>query len=282
MEKKKILFGVVIVSVIISVGLAAAWSQSFSVSEVPYYEPVVMKEAGTRESSLDMEEAMPAPGAAPAEQMVIKTSYMSLEVQDFRTAADAVSDIARKYGGYVADSSVRDYGGRKVGYVSVRVPTSEFEKTIKEIETVGVLQEENVSLEDVTEQYIDLEARLENLKRQEKRYLEILEMATTVEDVLTVETQLERIRGDIESLQGSLNYLDNRIDLSTIQVQLSEPEKIAHESGIGKAFSEAAEAFLSAIRGIIIFMGFFIPIAVFLTLVSLAGYYIYKKASKGS
>ena len=146
---------------------------------------------------------------------------------------------------------------------------------------MGTLQEENVSLDDVTEQYIDLEARLENLKRQEKRYLEILEMATTVEDVLTVETQLERIRGDIESLQGSLNYLDNRIDLSTIQVQLSEPEKITHESGIGKAFSEAAEAFLAAIRGIIIFMGFFVPIAIFLTLVSLAGWYIYKKASKG-
>ena len=289
MEKKKLLIGVIIVSMVIAAGLVVIQSQSYTGMEAsPPYEVLPEYEAPpalSREKGMDAEyeEMAAAPGAqapAPTEQKVIKTSYMSLEVSDFRVAADAVDSIARTYGGYTSDSSVRDYTGRKVGYVTVRVPTEKFDDAIKEIETVGDLKEENISLEDVTEHYIDLKARLDNLKRQEERYLDILDMATTVEDVLKIETQLERIRGDIESLQGSLNYLDNRIDLSTIQVQLSEPEKVVHESGIRRAFNEAVDGFLAAIRGIIIFLGYFIPIAVFLTLLSLAGFFVYRKVSK--
>jgi hypothetical protein len=249
---------------------------------LPVYEapPAASREKGMDAEYEEMVEAPSARGAPAPEQKVIKTSYMSLEVSDFRAAADTVDSIARTHGGYTSDSSVRDYAGRKVGYVTVRVPTEKFEDAVKEIETVGDLKEENISLEDVTEHYIDLKARLDNLKRQEERYLDILDMATTVEDVLKIETQLERIRGDIESLQGSLNYLDNRIDLSTIQVQLSEPEKVVHESGLRRAFNEAVDGFLAAIRGIIIFLGYFVPIAVFLTLLSLAGLYVYRKVSK--
>ena len=289
MEKKKLLIGVIIVSMVIAAGLVVIQSQSYTGMEAsPPYEVLPEYEAPpalSREKGMDAEyeEMAAAPGAqapAPTEQKVIKTSYMSLEVSDFRVAADAVDSIARTYGGYTSDSSVRDYTGRKVGYVTVRVPTEKFDDAIKEIETVGDLKEENISLEDVTEHYIDLKARLDNLKRQEERYLDILDMATTVEDVLKIETQLERIRGDIESLQGSLNYLDNRIDLSTIQVQLSEPEKVVHESGIRRAFNEAVDGFLAAIRGIIIFLGYFIPIAVFLTLLSLGGLFVYRKVSK--
>ena len=291
MEKKKLLIGVIIVSIVIAAGLVVIQSQaSYTGMEAsPPYEVLPEYEAppaASREKGMDAEyeEMAGAPGAqaapAPTEQKVIKTSYMSLEVSDFREAADAVDSIARMYGGYTSDSSVRDYTGRKVGYVTVRVPTEKFEDAIKEIETVGDLKEENISLEDVTEHYIDLKARLDNLKRQEERYLDILDMATTVEDVLRVETQLERIRGEIESLQGSLNYLDNRIGLSTIQVQLSEPEKVVHESGIRRALNEAVDGFLAAIRGIIIFLGYFIPIAVFLTVLSLGGLFIYRKVSK--
>ena len=289
MEKKKLLIGVIIVSMVIAAGLVVIQSQSYTGMEAsPPYEVLPEYEAPpalSREKGMDAEyeEMAAAPGAqapAPTEQKVIKTSYMSLEVSDFRVAADAVDSIARTYGGYTSDSSVRDYTGRKVGYVTVRVPTEKFDDAIKEIEAVGDLKEENISLEDVTEHYIDLKARLDNLKRQEERYLDILDMATTVEDVLKIETQLERIRGDIESLQGSLNYLDNRIDLSTIQVQLSEPEKVVHESGIRRAFNEAVDGFLAAIRGIIIFLGYFIPIAVFLTLLSLGGLFVYRKVSK--
>ena len=288
MNKKHVFIGVIIVSAIIAGGFAVAQSQKSTyagmgepyISEEGYVE-VVPGEALMREA-VDQEMSAPAREAPAPEQKVIKTSYMSLEVKNFREAADAVGSIARTYGGYVSDSSVRDVAERKIGYVTVRVPSEKFEDIIKEIETLGDLKEENISLEDVTEHYIDVKARLENLERQEERYLEILDMAVTVEDVLKVETQLERIRGTIESLQGTLDYLDNRIDYSTIQVQLSEPEKITHESGISRAFNDAIDGFLAAVRGIIIFLGYFVPIALFMTVLGFAGWFIYKKVSKGS
>lgn len=292
MKKKNVLIGVIIVSALIAGGLAVIQSQRSTHGVELYYEGALEI---PREKAADYSEEAPPPmaeemAAAPsgegvpaalAEPKVIKTSYMSLEVEEFRKAADAVSDIAKGYGGYVSNSSVRDDGGRKVGYVTVRVPGEKFEDAIKEIEGVGTLKEENVSLEDVTERYIDLRARLENLERQEERYLEILDMAVLVEDVLKVETQLERIRGDIESLQGTLTYLDNRIDLSTIQVQLSEPVEVVHEPGIRDAFNRAIDGLLAAVRGIIIFLGYFIPIAIFLAIVAFGGLFLYRKISKG-
>jgi hypothetical protein len=279
MERKNVILGVVIVSVVIAAGLAMLQSREYYQPERGVY---VAEESGSvfmkAPEAADLAEEVseiPAP-----EQKVIKTSYISLEVESFKRTADEIETIAKKYGGYVSDSSVQDVEDRKIGYVTVRVPEEHFDEVVNNIETVGVLQEENISLEDVTERYIDLKARLENLTRQEQRYLEILAMATTVEDVLKVETQLERIRGDIESLQGTLNYLDNRINFSTIQVRLAEPEKITHESGIGRAFSDAIDAFLSAVRGIIIFLGYFIPIALFLTVIVFVGLFIYRKLSK--
>jgi len=260
MERKNLLIGIIVVSVIIAAAAALQSSQySYEKAEPallerPTFEQVKYEEAPFDEAVEVAEEsgilppgAARAPGAAPVpqEQRLIKTSYISLEVE--------------------------------TGYVTVRVPQQDFEDAVKEIEAVGTLEEERISIEDVTEQYIDLKARLENAKNQEEAYLEILNMATTVEDVLKVEIQLERIRGDIESLQGRLNYMENRTNFSTVQVRLSEPEKITHESGIGRAFSQAIDAFLSAVRGIIIFLGFFIPIAFFLTCVALLGRFVYRK-----
>ncbi|KYK31720.1 MAG: hypothetical protein AYK18_06045 [Theionarchaea archaeon DG-70] len=293
MERKNVFIGIIIVSVVIAGGLAVLQSGQ------PVSRTLEM------EGTLEMEEAlerpaMEAPPAAkggsewlpdsqssvseeyvlPSEQKLIKTSYISLEVKRYEEAADEIRAVATKYGGYVSDSSVQDVGERKIGYITVRVPEQSFEDAVTEIEAVGELQEERVSTEDVTEEYIDLKARLENFKAQEERYLEILDMATTVEDILRVETQLERIRGNIESLQGRLNYMENQINLSTVQVRLLEPETVTHESGIGRAFNEAIDAFLSAIRGIIIFLGYFIPIAIFLTLLALLIRLIYRKWSK--
>ncbi len=280
MERKYLLIGVIIVSAIIASGLVLQTGQRYYYPEEDIYRGglTVSKEAPQYET---VYEEAPAPGIGanlvPVEPQVIVTSYVSLEVEVFQKAADEVSSIAAKYGGYVANSFVQKIGDRKIGYVTVRIPEDRFGEAMKEIEAVGTLLEQNISLEDVTEQYIDLRARLDNLKQQEARYLEILKMATTVEDILKVETQLERIRGEIESLQGALNYMENRISLSTIEVRLSEPEKVVHESRMGDAFNRSVEAFLSATRGIIIFLGFFIPIALFLTVLVLLGFFLYRK-----
>lgn len=222
----------------------------------------------------------PGGESGSSEPKLVKTANLYLEVDSYPEALNAVEETAAKYNGYVSDSAVQQYDDREVGHVTVRVPEDNFEEAVKDIENVGDLKEENLTLEDVTEQYIDLNARLDNLTHQEQRYLEILGMATTVEDVLKVETQLERIRGEIESLQGTLNYLENEIQYSVISVQLAEPREVVHESGIGSAFDQAIDGFLGAIRGIIIFLGYFIPVALFLTVLAFAGMTVHRKIFK--
>jgi hypothetical protein len=293
MEQKKLIIGIIIISVIIA-SIFTVFNVS-STSNQYYGDQGIAAESSSfpslsfRSKEAAMEAPAPAPAAAEyaagesegfTGQKVIKTSYMSLEVEDFSKAAAEIEAIARSHGGYISDTSVRDENGRKIGYVTIRVPESAFDDAIEGLESIGTLKEENVSLEDVTEEYIDLRARLDNLERQEERYLEILDIATTVEDILKVESQLERVRGQIESLQGRLNYLNNRIDLSTIQIQLEEPKEVVHESRMGDAFSRAIDAFLSAIRGIIIFLGYFLPIAIFLGIIIPLGLFLYRKISK--
>jgi hypothetical protein len=273
MIKRRFIIGIIIVGICVTVAVVILHSASY---QKPY-------EMAVREPGVVMEEAAEATGfpgisfraPAPQEQKVIKTSYISLEVTDFYEAANTIEDLAEKYRGYTSNVSAQNYGGRIIGTVTIRVPAEYFEDIVQDIEKIGELQEQNISLEDVTEEYIDLTARLENLKRQEERYREILDMATTVEDVLKVETQLERIRGDIESFQGRLNYLDNKIQYSTVQVLISEPETIVHEAKIRQAFSRAVDGFLATIRGIIIFLGYFIPIAIFLIVLGFVGRYVY-------
>jgi len=114
---------------------------------------------------------------------------------------------------------------------------------------------------DVTEEYIDLEARLRNLRRQEERLLEILDRAESVKDVLEVERELGRVRGEIERLEGRLRYLSNRVEFATITVELLEPEPIAQSLGLRSAISDAMKGLVTVTRALIVAIGYLLPIA---------------------
>ena len=197
------------------------------------------------------------------ERKIIQTASLSIEVDDFQTRSDALIRIVERSGGFISNSYtyVTDTG-RKRGDITIRVPQDTFLSVIAELEQLGTVQSKHTSGEDVTEEYIDLTARLNNSERQEQRLLAILDMAENVEEVLEVERELERIRGDIERLTGRITYLDNRIALATISVSLYEPEPITHSWGIRDAFRAAFEGFVSVIRGLIIAVGYALPLLI--------------------
>lgn len=207
---------------------------------------------------------------ASVERQVIKTVDLSLRVENATSAAEDLAAIASSFGGYVSSSSVYDsyyYESdvRKQGYVNLRIPAEDLDDALGEIKDLGEIQSESSSAQDVTEEYIDLNARLSNLEKQEARLLEILDMATTVQDVLEVEKELERVRGEIESLQGKLNYLNSRIDMATVNVHLTEPAPIGGSLGIRDAISDAVQGFILSVRGIIIFIGYVLPVVIVLS-----------------
>ena len=164
------------------------------------------------------EESAAELAATFAERMVIFTAKLELEVDDVDSAVEDISLLTEKYGGFIATVSTRGGGGA----ITIRVPQREFYEAVLEIETLGEVVKRDLKGEDVTEDYVDLQARLSNLQKQEERLVGILDMCTKVEDVLKVEKELERVRGEIEGLTGDIQYLESRVELATITVLLNE------------------------------------------------------------
>jgi len=156
-----------------------------------------------------------------AERLVVFTARLELEVVDLESALDAVRLLAESHGGFVATEKTRS----ESGFITIRVPQRVFHDAVAEIEELGVVQGRDLQGEDVTEEYVDLGSQLVNLESQEQRLLEIMELGSTVESVLKVEKELERVRGRIESIVGRMNYLESRVELATITVYLNLEEE---------------------------------------------------------
>jgi len=216
-----------------------------------------------------------------SERLIIKTKFLSLETKDLKKIYTKVENITSKYKGFVISSSINSNGyiiaPRPIektiqnetetlfGTIVLKVPVKNLEKAVKELKELGSLKSEQESSEEVTEQHIDLSARLRNLKRQEERYLEILSSAKTVEDMLKVEEQLSRVREEIESMEAQVDYLEKSAVMATITLELFEPSKIAEPIvnwGIRDAFIKAIRNFVVVINLAIVSVGTILPIAV--------------------
>lgn len=201
------------------------------------------------------------------DRKIIQRATLSIEVADFTTSEEALIRAVARSNGYISDSyAYVTETGRHRGEITIRVPKDAFSALIAELELLGRVQTKHLSGEDVTEEYIDLQARLNNSRRQELRLLEILELAETVEEVLEVERELARVRGEIEQMTGRLTYLENRVELATITVSLLEPEPITQSWGIRDALRAAFTGFVNVIRGMIIAIGYLAPIIILLGL----------------
>lgn len=205
------------------------------------------------------------------ERMVVYNAYVSLETSDIQGNLAKIRSLAEGYGGYVAGSA----RSQDWAEITIRVPKEKFHAAVQEMETYGKVLDERTSSEDVTEQYIDLKARLENLQRQEKRLQEILELAKTVDELLNVERELERVRGEIESLQGQINYVEQNVVMSVITVHLSEPPPPFTPPGMDwkETFETALRGLFTVIRGLIILVISLLPLAV----IGVPAYYMYRR-----
>ena len=157
------------------------------------------------------------------ERQVISVASVSMEVEAMQQAVSEVRGIAEGLGGFVEQLSSSAGDDRQFANITIRVPQDQFFTALEGIKALGEVQSENVGSEDVSEQLIDLEARLTSSLRQEQSFLSLLEKANTVGDILTIERELFRVRSEIERLQGQLNFLERRVALATITVSLFTP-----------------------------------------------------------
>jgi hypothetical protein len=159
-------------------------------------------------------------GKAQPTRMLIWTAELTLEVKNETEAAGKATELVRTAGGYIEEESKTSFGTVSL---RIRVPADAFERMIADLEKLGKVDYRSVKGRDVTEEYIDVEARLKNKMALRDSLKVLLEKAAEVKDVLAVETELNRVQGDIDSMEGRMKSLKEQADLATIELKLNAP-----------------------------------------------------------
>ncbi|MCJ7745492.1 MAG: DUF4349 domain-containing protein [Actinobacteria bacterium] len=191
----------------------------------------------------------------------IRTGSLTIEIKKdtFNRSYSRVVLMAESVGGLVSDSRSDSSAGRVTGgTVTVRVPNDSFSKVMDELKKMGKVTAISEQAQDVTEEYVDLESRINNLRTQEAVYLRLMAKAQTIDESIAVQRELSVIQEQIEQLLGRKNYLDNHVQFSTVQVTLLEPGAAVSEDGgwgFVRALSDAAHGIINGINTVIRFLG---------------------------
>ena len=197
---------------------------------------------------------------------------MDLEVEEYDAWMAQVQAKVESYKGYIVDSSTRQArGNARRGHVQLRVPQDRFVEMLGQLRASALKVEgQQQGGEDVTEEFFDVEARLENNRRTERRFREILLDAKKVEDILAVERELARVRQTIERLEGRRRFLRDRVALATVTVNWHEPyPAVSTPAGdgfwsiVGAGFGHGFRDFAYTMRGVIAFAIGSVPLVAF-------------------
>lgn len=246
------------------------------------------------ESGLGMA-AAPAPEAkndsggsgsdAPEENpsKIIYSADVTLETTGFAETISGVEELIRANGGWIESSSVNgsDYysisrgksGTRSANY-TIRIPSEKFASVMESFSTLGNVPRTHTYTENVTARYYDVQARLKAYQAQEERLLEMMELAKTVEDIITIESKLTEVRYMIDSFQSSLNNWDRQVSYSTISLKVEEvreytpeaPVKMSYGEELSRAFTDALKNAGEFFKDLLVFLVSAIPTLVILAI----------------
>lgn len=173
-------------------------------------------------------------------RMVISNANASLEVPDVDETCRRIEDIALRYGGFVTVSSITSRDDYRTGSVSIRIPSRYYRTALNDVLALGKILSRDEKGNDVTEEFVDLQSRVRNLKRQEEQLLEIMGRAKKVSEVLEVQSQISAVRDQIERTTGRINYLQDQVSYSTINISINTPVQIP-ENAVKWDFARTAK-----------------------------------------
>jgi archaellum component FlaC len=205
----------------------------------------------------------------------IRTGEIRLRVNDTEGTDERVRSLASERGGFVTASNVvvheRHNETWRTARIVIRVPSDEFDATIAEVETLGEVQEAETNTEDVTDQLVDIEARLENLRAERERLRTLYEQANGTEDVLAVQRELSDVQEEIERLEARKASLERDVAYSTITIHLEErppdapepePEAAWYDTGLIAAFLQSVDGVVTTVRALAVAAAYVAPYAV--------------------
>lgn len=187
------------------------------------------------------------------ERMIVKEGDIRFETSDSKETRANIMASSKKLNGYLSQDSSNSYGNRIEHTIVIRLPANNFETLLEGVtENATKIDSKNINALDVTEEFIDVQARIKTKKEIEERYKELLKRANTIEDILKIESELGTLRADIESFEGRLKYLKSRISLSTLTVTFYEKGESTSGFGyeISSAFGSGWDNLLSFIVGL--------------------------------
>ena len=179
--------------------------------------------------------------------MIVRTANIHLVVNDVPQTLDRIAGLAGNFEGYVVTSNRWKEGERLAGSITIRVIASRFDDTMRALRELATeVISESTSSRDVTEEYVDLSAKLKNLEATEEQLLRILEKAEKVEDILQVQRELSRVRGEIEQTQGRMQYLERTSETSLIEVWLEQAKLDVNFTANKARVKEGEEVFFES------------------------------------
>lgn len=195
---------------------------------------------------------------------VIKTAEVQVRIAegDFQEKFSKASLIAERLGGFRQDSSISETKGKVAsGTITLRIPSDKFETALAELRGLGKVTREDQTGQDVTTEFVDLEARLRHARSQEAFYLRLMDQAKTVSDLIQIQQQLSQVQLQIEELTGRLEFLRDRTSFATISLRLLEAglEPSEPKTGLARSWQEALDGFKNVVGGTIVALGWVAP-----------------------
>jgi hypothetical protein len=193
---------------------------------------------------------------APASPMIIRTAGIMLSTDDFDKARTALDEILKRHHGYVGELNVSTPTGSGRSFTAtLRIPADQIDATIADLQKLGRVESESQNGEEVTAQYVDLEARLTNARHTEERLTDLLHERTgKLSDVLAFEKEIDRVRGEIERMEAERKNLASQVELATINANVMENYKaqlqLAPVSTFGQIHNAAVEGYRTMVDGV--------------------------------
>lgn len=244
-------------------------------------EDVSEKLLAQNQVSLETGNKNPTEPIKPVERKIIRNAELQLETNSPEENQQKISVIVESKGGFVVETTQSSSDvkavSRDVVTMTVRVPAEKFNETLEEIrKSANRVIVETVKGQDVTEEFIDIEARLKAKRALEEQFLEIMKRANSVEDALNVQKQLAEVRGEIEKIEGRKRFLENQASLSTIKIRLQTPTAFTPNSGgfFYRLTDSVRSGFDFAMSFVLGFITFLIAILPFVLLVLLPIYLV--------
>lgn len=231
----------------------AAVENSYNYSESGIYEPEYEIEEIEYETEEAAEEAATG-SAVTSNRKLIKTVYMDVETENFEELVSGIERKVEALGGYIENMNLYNgssyYGsGTRSANLTIRIPKERLDEFVTEVSETSNVVSKNESTEDVTLQYVDLESHKRALETEQERLLELLEQATTMEEIIAIEERMSQVRYELESMESQLRTYDNLVEFSTVEISIEEVERLTPVEEISD-MERMSQGFVRSVEGL--------------------------------